>query len=259
MPCRVCRIEHSVAINPIASAKREIGKRIKAAAKTHPEKSFPCAPTAEVPHLLRAMRAYVGTQVTRSLLWFVALTACRTGEARFATWDEFDFQQRLWTIPAERMNARRPHIVPLSEPAIEILRALRMQSVNSKFVFPHPRRDDRAASENAILYALAAIGSKERMSGHGFRHLFSTLANESERWRRDVIEAALAQDTIFVVISGGPGGALRTCIDAAMRSRKSLAGNGGRATAPMAIQDMATIDELTGVFTRRRFVRFQRA
>ena len=67
-------------VNPVAAAKREIGKRIKVASKVHPEKSFPCVPLAEVPNLLRAMRAYVGTPVTRSLLWLVALTACRTGD-----------------------------------------------------------------------------------------------------------------------------------------------------------------------------------
>jgi integrase len=185
-------VQHSVAINPVASAKREIGKRIKAANKTNPGSSFPCVPLAEVPHLLRAMRAYIGTPVTRSLLWFVALTACRTGEARYATWSEFYLEERAWSIPAARMKAGRAHVVPLSAPVVALLTELRGEAASGHFVFPHPRRGDRPASENAILYALAAIGFKERMSGHGFRHLFSTVANESGLWRKDVIEISLA-------------------------------------------------------------------
>ena len=145
----------------------------------------------EAPQLLRAMRAYVGTPVTRALLWFVALTACRTGEARYATWDEVDLEQRVWRIPAKRMKAGRAHDVPLSDAVIAILTELREQGRKSRWVFSHPRRDDRPASENAILYALAAIGFKERMTGHGFRHLFSTHANEAGLWRKDVIEASL--------------------------------------------------------------------
>ena len=185
-------LRHAVLNNPIAIAKREINKRVKAASKGSPSTNFPCVPQGEVPQLLRAMRSYVGTTVTRSLLWFVALTACRTGEARFATWEEFDLDAGVWTIPAARMKARRLHVVPLSPAAVRLLYELKKYSGDRSFVFPHPRRADRPASENAILYVLAAIGYKDRMSGHGFRQLFSTLANESGQWRGDVIEAALA-------------------------------------------------------------------
>ncbi|MDQ2917977.1 MAG: integrase arm-type DNA-binding domain-containing protein [Pseudomonadota bacterium] len=100
---------HKLSSNPVAAAKREINKRVKAARKSNPEESFPCVPVAEVPQLLRAMRSYVGTTTTRSLLWFVALTGCRTGEARYATWDEFtlDGDDPHWLIPAKRMKAGR--------------------------------------------------------------------------------------------------------------------------------------------------------
>jgi len=140
------------------------------------------------------MRSYVGAPTTRALLWFVALTACRTGEARFATWDEFtlDGDDPQWVIPAGRMKAGREHRIPLAPAVVELLRGLQAVTGKRAFVFPHPRRDDRPASENAILYALAAIGFKDRMTGHGFRALFSTLANASRLHDADVIEAALA-------------------------------------------------------------------
>ena len=120
------------------------------------------------------------------------MTGCRTGEARYAVWSEFNFDDARWIIPAERMKARREHVVPLAPAVAALLVELKNVSGSGSFVFAHPRRDDRPASENAILYALAAIGFKDRMSGHGFRQLFSTSANESGIWRADVIEAALA-------------------------------------------------------------------
>ena len=178
--------------NPVALAKRELSKRIKVARGANPEEHFPAVPTKEVPQLLRAMRAYVGTPVTRALLWFVCLTACRTGEARGATWGEFDLEGGTWDIPAERMKGRRPHRVYLAPATVQLLTDLRPSTRGLSWVFPHPFRKDKPVSENAALYALAAIGYKERHSGHGFRSMFSTLANESALHRPDVIESALA-------------------------------------------------------------------
>lgn len=187
-------LKHKLPFNPVALAKREINKRVKAARKANPEENFPCVDDSEVPQLLRAMRAYIGTSTTRSLLWFVALTACRTGEARYATWDEFalDGDDPHWLIPAHRMKAGRKHRVPIAPAVVKLLIELQAATGKRAWVFPHPRRDDRPASENAILYALSALGYSGRMSGHGFRHLFSTIANESELHKSDVIEAALA-------------------------------------------------------------------
>jgi len=176
----------------VAMSKRELSRRFKSALAAHPEENFPCVSLKEAPQLLRAMRAYVGTPVTRSLLWFVALTACRTGEARGATWDEMDLEDATWTIPAARMKARRRHVVFLAPATVELLRALKPHTRDLPWVFPHPTRKDKPASENAVLYALASIGFKDKHSGHGFRRLFSTLANESGEHRADVIEAALA-------------------------------------------------------------------
>lgn len=183
---------HGFKTNPVALAKRELTKRFKMAKAANPEEHFPTVPVDEIPQLLRAMRAYVGTPVTRSLLWFIALTGCRTGEARGAKWTEFDLDAGTWNIPADRMKGRRAHRVYLAPAAVDLLRALDSRTRASPWVFPHPRRHDKPASENAVLFALAAIGYKDRQTGHGFRGMFSTLANESGLFRPDVIEAALA-------------------------------------------------------------------
>ena len=136
-------LRHKLPANPVAIAKREINKRVSAARKAHPEKNFPCVPVAEVPQLLRAMRSYVGTPTTRALLWFVALTACRTGEARYATWDEFtlDGDDPQWVIPAARMKAGREHRVPLAPAVVTLLTDCRQSpaSAPSSFRIPGAR------------------------------------------------------------------------------------------------------------------------
>jgi len=113
---------HRLPNNPVAVAKREIKRCVKAARRANPEDNFPCVLVAEVPQLLGAMRAYVGTPVTRSLLWFVALTGCRTGEAPLATWDEFTLggDDPQWVIPAARMKAGREHVVPLARAVVTL-------------------------------------------------------------------------------------------------------------------------------------------
>lgn len=70
--------------------------------------------------LLRAMWGYEGHHVTRCALKLVVLTFVRSSELRFAEWSEVDFESSEWRIPAERMKARRPHIVPLSKQSIEV-------------------------------------------------------------------------------------------------------------------------------------------
>jgi integrase len=187
-----CDAHHHVSNNVVRLAAADLKDRFKRAHRDHPEKSHPTIPLTELPQLLRAMRTYVGTPVTRSLMWLITLTACRTGEARSAKWSEFRLDDGLWQIPAERMKAGRCHTVYLSPAAVALLRELKKETGKRPFVFAHPLRDDRPCSENAVLFALAAIGYAGRMTGHGFRHMFSTAANESGLFRHDVIEAALA-------------------------------------------------------------------
>lgn len=143
--------------------------------------------------LYRAIDAYGGQLTTRSALKLLALLAQRPGEVRQARWDEFDADARVWTIPADRMKMRRPHRVPLSGPALDILAALKPVTGWADYVFPSIRSPRRPLSENTLNVALRTMGyDQTQMTSHGFRAGFSTIANESGLWHPDAIERCLA-------------------------------------------------------------------
>jgi integrase len=119
------------------------------------------------------------------------LTAVRPGELRGARWAEIDADEATWRIPAERMKMRAPHVVPLSLQARAVLDAMRPISGARDLVFPSPYYPDKALSENTLNSALARMGFKGIATAHGFRALFSTVANECDH-DPDVIERQLA-------------------------------------------------------------------
>jgi len=130
---------------------------------------------------------------TKLALQFVILTATRSGEVRGATWDEIDFENKLWRIPAERMKMDTPHNVPLSDQAIAILKQIGNLFGQEGLVFPGIKDQSKQLSENTLLYALYRLGYHSRATVHGFRATFSTIANESG-FSGDVIEKALAHE-----------------------------------------------------------------
>jgi integrase len=143
--------------------------------------------------LLRAVADYRGAPETRIALELLALTFVRPGELRAADWAEFDLEARVWVIPAGKMKMRRPHKVPLSERAAELLRELRGMARRSRFLFPSLRTADRSMSENTLNAALRRLGyDKDEMTAHGFRAAASSILNESGLWNADAIEAQLA-------------------------------------------------------------------
>lgn len=143
--------------------------------------------------LLRAVDDFQGQTVTQAALQLLILLFPRPGELRSATWAEFDLSAAVWTIPAVRMKMRRPHRVPLSRQALEILGALKELTGRSEHIFPCIRTVRRAMSENTMNAALRRIGySKDEVTAHGFRATASTLLNESGKWNSDAIERQLA-------------------------------------------------------------------
>lgn len=145
--------------------------------------------------LLRAVDGFMGQPATRAALQLLALLACRPGELRHATWNEFDLDARVWSIPAARMKMRRPHRIPLPAQAVSILKALHPITGRgvASLVFPGVRVVSQPISENTLGAALRRLGySTDEMVAHGFRSTFSTLANESGKWSVNAIEAALA-------------------------------------------------------------------
>lgn len=155
------------------------------AARHHPHVTF-----AELPELLAQSQAANIHSLTRHAIRLLALTAVRPGELRQAPWAEFDLDHATWTIPAERMKARRPHIVPLPRQAVAILRQLQEITGRYTLVFAGAN-PDRPMSENTVNKALRVMGYEGLQTGHGFRHLLSTELN-GRGYNKDWIERQLA-------------------------------------------------------------------
>ena len=145
----------------------------------------------ELPTYLERFDAYEGDPSTRNALRLIMLTAVRPGELRGARWDELELSAHQWRIPAHRMKMDEEHIVPLSRQALDVIEAMRPLSGTGDLVFPSPFYPGKPLSENTLNSALARIGYKGEATAHGFRALFSTVANEHE-WNSDVIELQLA-------------------------------------------------------------------
>ena len=147
--------------------------------------------------LLRAVDGFEGQPTTRACLQLMALLYQRPGELRQAEWIEFDFAEKIWTIPAPRMKMRKPHEVPLPRQAIVVLEDLKAVSGHCRLVFPGLRTADRPISENTMNAALRRLGfAKEEMSSHGYRATASTLLNQCKKWSPDAVERAQARKDI---------------------------------------------------------------
>ena len=147
----------------------------------------------EVRELLLAIDGYVGSYVVRLALQLSPLVFVRPGELRHMEWKEVDFENALWSIPAEKMKMREPHLVPLSKQARKILEELQKLTGTSQYAFPSGRTYDRPMSNNAILAALRRMGyTKDEMTPHGFRAMARTIIDEVLQVRPDFIEAQLA-------------------------------------------------------------------
>lgn len=148
----------------------------------------------DVPAFYGSLRDYRGDIVTGSAMRLLILTWARTGEVRFARWEEIEDLEGgepLWRIPAERMKMRAGHLVPLSRQAADVLKALRPLTGHGDLIFPSPNNRSAALSSNALLYSLYRAGLRGEATVHGFRAAASTWANERD-YAPDVIERCLA-------------------------------------------------------------------
>ncbi|MEH6389647.1 MAG: integrase arm-type DNA-binding domain-containing protein [Pseudomonas profundi] len=156
------------------------------ATRHHPHVTF-----AELPELLGKVESATINPLTRCAIRLLVLTAVRPGELRQAPWSEFDLDSATWTIPKERMKARRPHVVPLPRQAVAILVQLQEITGDYPLVFPGQNNSARPMSDNTINKALRLMGYEGRQTGHGFRHLLSTELN-GRSYNSDWIERQLA-------------------------------------------------------------------
>lgn len=143
--------------------------------------------------LLRAIEGYEGQPLTALALKLTPHVFVRPGELRRAEWAEFDLERGIWTIPAVKMKMREPHLVPLSEQSIGLMKSALALSAAQKYVFSSLYPGSRPMSENTINSALRRLGyTGSEMTAHGFRATASSLLNESGKWSSDAIERSLA-------------------------------------------------------------------
>ena len=155
---------------------------------------FAALDAKELPEFLQALdkneaRLY---QQTRNAVRLLMLTFTRTTELIHASWREFDLDNAQWEIPAERMKMRKPHIVPLSRQAVELLKAQKEISGTREWVFPNQIRPIKPMSNNTVLFAIGRLGYKGKMTGHGFRALAMSTIKEKLGYRHEVVDRQLA-------------------------------------------------------------------
>ena len=147
-------------------------------------RALPHADVAAALATVQASGAWAGTKLAFA---FLVLTASRSGEVRGARWDQVDERAALWTVPAERAKNARPHRVPLSAAALDVLAAAKRPPDSAGLIFP---------SANGRQISNATMGKLLRQNGidavpHGFRSSFRDWCGETGV-AREVAEACLA-------------------------------------------------------------------
>lgn len=146
--------------------------------QTRPSENYAHVSLDELPALLRAIDAYSGDRAVKIGLRLLILNGLRPSEVREARWSEFDMANALWEIPAERMKKKRPHVVPLSKQSMALLEEL--HTLSGAYDLLLPGRIDRKKPMSNMVFnmALRRMGYQGQQTGHGFRHVASTLLNE---------------------------------------------------------------------------------
>ncbi|AAV81492.1 tyrosine-type recombinase/integrase [Idiomarina loihiensis] len=164
-----------------------------------------------------------GRELTALAIELLILTFVRSGELRGARWEEFDLDNKVWSIPAERMKMKRPHEVPLSAKALDVIKRIKRITGHYELLFPSETKPDEPMSDNTMRQAMFKMGYfpkakdtkdgkiaktylkyqdnahypdgrlKEKAVPHGFRTMASSTLHESDqKFRSDAIERQLA-------------------------------------------------------------------
>jgi integrase len=165
--------------------------------KSSRTKNHPSLPWQRIGAFMSALRVREG--VSARAVEFAILTACRSGEVRGARWPEFDLAGKLWTIPAERMKAKREHQVPLSDAALALLASMPKDS-DEDVVFAGTK--GQSLSDMSLTAVIRRMNGDEKpvwsdtngdsITVHGFRSTFRMWAAETTNYPREVAEHALA-------------------------------------------------------------------
>jgi len=170
--------------NPVAGVQRGLAKQSKKVA--HLE----AMPYRRVPSFMQGIEQLSAADAVKCALRFTILTAARANETLLATWGEIDLDDRVWMVPEDRMKAGRPHVVPLSKPAIDVLLKMQPYRDASPYIFAGRARG-RPLSNMAMLMAMRRAGEADA-TVHGFRSSFSDWCAEQTEYPREVVEASLS-------------------------------------------------------------------
>lgn len=178
--------------NPAAAIRRKMGEGVPKFVRGH----YPALPFQSAPLLYAKLKATSG--IVARCLEFTLLTASRKAESMPANWSEFNLEEGIWTVPAERMKSRKPHVVFLPERAVEIVRSLK--GIDRHYVFPSVLtrlNKPTPVSGSSLRALLRRLEPKEATTVHGLcRATFSTWAYDRTDIRSDVIEACLAHGEV---------------------------------------------------------------
>lgn len=171
-------------------------ENLKGALKTTKTEHFRTIDIKQLPEFLKALERNEARlfERTRRAVWLSFYTFCRPVEIRKARWQDIDFEEAIWTIPAQFMKAKRDHIVPLSAQSIEILKEQRTETefLNSEWVFPSQVRPRNPMSDGTVNKAIKRLGYGRQMVAHGVRALARTAIREKLNYDSEIIEKQLA-------------------------------------------------------------------
>jgi len=149
------------------------------------------ATRAELPTLVRRIENSKSTPQIRIALRLLMLTFVRPSELREASWCEFNLDQAVWEIPAERMKKRTPHVVPLCTQAVDLLRRLKAIDGSHPLLFPNLRNPRRAMSPTTLNRCLERMQYAGVFSAHSFRATASTHLN-GMGWDETIVDFQLS-------------------------------------------------------------------
>ncbi|MBY7951012.1 tyrosine-type recombinase/integrase [Vibrio fluvialis] len=164
---------------------------IRAAFKKPKKENMAALAPDELPELMGAIANASIKRTTRCLIEWQLHTMARPSEASGARWDEIEWEEKIWTIPADRMKKRREHRIPLTEQMLALLEVMKPISGHREFIFPSDRDPKKPCNSQTANMALKRMGFAGRLVSHGLRSLASTTLNE-QGFDRDLIEASLA-------------------------------------------------------------------
>ena len=163
-----------------------LDKLLPARNKVRKVKHHEALPYAEIGAFMESLREHQSI-IAKAIEWLI-LTATRSDETTSARWDEIDFQAKAWVIPGLRMKTGLKHRIPLSSPALKILRTLLKQETG-EYIFPG-KRVGRPLSASTLLVFLKRMGQSD-LTVHGFRTTFRDWTAEQTNYPREVAEMAL--------------------------------------------------------------------